>query len=114
MFRRILLPFLRPALLSAALIAFLQSFENYNTTLFVIGTETTLTLNIATRVQLGLTPAVNAVAVIFIVLSVLWAVVYELMRRAERSRSEAQRELARRTQPTAPAPAAAAAAAATS
>lgn len=111
-FRRILLPFLRPALLSAALIAFLQSFENYNTTLFVIGTETTLTLNIATRVRLGLTPAVNAVAVIFIALTVIGAVLYEVLRRAEAARQEAQRELARRDETgprlaaAAPAPAA--------
>jgi spermidine/putrescine transport system permease protein len=33
-FWHILLPYLRPALLSAAVIAFLSSFENYNTTTF--------------------------------------------------------------------------------
>ncbi|MCT8997398.1 ABC transporter permease [Chelativorans intermedius] len=82
-FWRITVPFLRPALLAAALMAFLQSFENYNTTLFVIGTETTMTLNIASRVRLGLTPAVNAIAVILIALTILGAIIYELMRRAE-------------------------------
>ncbi|MDM7458655.1 MAG: ABC transporter permease subunit, partial [Paracoccus sp. (in: a-proteobacteria)] len=39
-FRRITLPFLRPALFAASGLALLQSVENYNTTLFVRGFET--------------------------------------------------------------------------
>ncbi|WP_045222966.1 ABC transporter permease [Desulfonatronum thioautotrophicum] len=81
--RRILLPYMRPAILSACLIAFLQSFENYNTTLFVIGIQDTMTINIATRVRLGLTPAVNAIGVILIVMTVCGAVAYEILRRRE-------------------------------
>lgn len=88
-FLRILVPFLRPAILSAALIAFLQSFENYNTTLFVIGTETTLTVRIASMVRLGVTPEVNALAVLFVAGTVLAAVLYELRRRREKARAEA-------------------------
>lgn len=83
MVRKILLPHLRPALLSACLLAFLQSFENYNTTLFVIGAEDTLTINIATRVRLGLTPAVNAIGVLFIAATVAAAIGYALLRRRE-------------------------------
>ena len=37
-FRQILLPFLRPAIFSAAVIAFLASFENYNTSVFTLST----------------------------------------------------------------------------
>ncbi len=92
---RILLPYMRPAILSAALIAFLQSFENYNTTLFVIGIQDTMTINIATRVRLGLTPAVNAIGVILIVLTVLGAVGYEVLRRREEA---AKRAAAKRRQ----------------
>ncbi|BCX18497.1 MAG: putrescine ABC transporter permease PotI [Geminicoccaceae bacterium] len=88
MVRRILLPYLRPAILSACLIAFLQSFENYNTTLFVIGAEDTLTINIATRVRLGLTPAVNAIGVLFIAATVLAAIGWALLRRRETVRRE--------------------------
>lgn len=61
-FRRITLPYLMPAILSAAFIAFLQSFENYNTTIFVRGLDTTLTVYIASKVRTGLTPAVNALS----------------------------------------------------
>ena len=59
-FRRILAPHLKPAILSGAVLAFFQSFENYNTTLFTRGTDTTLTIYIASKVRTGLTPAVNA------------------------------------------------------
>ncbi|WP_431862614.1 ABC transporter permease [Azospirillum sp.] len=82
-FRRITLPYLMPAAYSSALIAFLQSFENYNTTLFVRGVETTLTIYIATKVRTGLTPAVNALSLVLIALTVLGAVAYEIMRRRE-------------------------------
>lgn len=81
--KRVLLPYMRPAILSACLIAFLQSFENYNTTLFVIGIQDTMTINIATRVRLGLTPAVNAIGVILIAMTVCGAVLYEILRRRE-------------------------------
>lgn len=81
--RRIILPFLMPTAIGAAVIAFLQSFENYNTTLFVYGSDRTLTIYLAGKVRIGLTPAVNALSVIFILLTVLAAVLYEWRRRAE-------------------------------
>jgi spermidine/putrescine transport system permease protein len=80
-FRRVLLPFLRPALLASAVLAALQSIENYNTTLFVRGFETPLTVFIATKVRTGLTPAVNALALILILAAILGAVAYEVARR---------------------------------
>jgi spermidine/putrescine transport system permease protein len=80
-FRRITLPYLMPAVLSAAFIAFLQSFENYNTTIFVRGLDTTLTVYIASKVRTGLTPAINALSLILIALTVAGAVGYELLRR---------------------------------
>jgi spermidine/putrescine transport system permease protein len=85
-FRRITLPFLAPSLATGAVIAFLQSFENYNTTLFVKGLDTTLTVYLASQVRTGLTPAVNALGVILIGLTVIGAVLYELRRRAARDR----------------------------
>ena len=86
-FRRILLPYLKPAIFSAAAIAFLQSFENYNTTLFVKGYDTTLTVYIASKVRTGLTPAVNALGLVMISVTILLAVIYELKRRRELSSS---------------------------
>lgn len=89
-FRRILVPYLRPALLAGALIGFLQSFENYNTTLFVRGLETPLTIYIATKVRTGITPSVNALGLVLIVLTLAGAVAWEILRRREQRRREAQ------------------------
>lgn len=85
-FRRVLLPFLKPALIAAAFLAVLQSIENYNTTLFVRGFDTPLTVYIATKVRTGLTPAVNALALIMITASILGAIAYEVLRRREARR----------------------------
>lgn len=82
-FRRVLLPFLRPALLASGGLAILQSVENYNTTLFVRGFETPLTVFIATRVRTGLTPAVNALALVIIAATVLGAIAAEVLRRRQ-------------------------------
>ncbi len=95
-FWKILVPFLKPTILTASILAFLQSFENYNTTLFTIGVDTTLTVRIGSMVRLGITPEINALAVLFIVGTIIVAVIYELKRRAERSREEARREAAKR------------------
>ena len=49
-FFKILIPYLMPAIASSAVIAFLASFENYNTTVFSILSEQTLTTVIASKV----------------------------------------------------------------
>lgn len=88
-FRRVLLPFLRPALIAAGFLAILQSIENYNTTLFVRGFDTPLTIYIATKVRTGLTPAVNALALIMIAVTILGAILYEILRRRSLRRANA-------------------------
>src|SRR3990172_8424239 len=76
-FRKVLLPFLRPAILSAAVIAFLASFENYNTTVFTISHYNTFTMAIAQKVRLGLDPSISALAFIIIVLTLVGAIFHE-------------------------------------
>jgi len=79
-FRRITLPFLAPTAFTAAVVAFLQSFENYNTTVFAIGGEWTLVTEIASRMRFGLSPVINVVGVIFVVLTLLAATAYVLLK----------------------------------
>jgi spermidine/putrescine transport system permease protein len=86
-FWKITLPFLRPALISSAALAFMQSFENYNTTLFAIGFEQTLPIYIGTKLRQFISPAMNALALIFIVLTVLGAIGYELARRGGKTKA---------------------------
>lgn len=82
-YTRIVFPYLKPAFVTSVFISFLQSFENYNTTLFVIGADTTLTIKIASMIRLGLTPEVNALSVIFLLLTVMAAVIYTLVLKKE-------------------------------
>ncbi len=89
-FRHILLPFLRPALFSASVIAFLASFENYNTTTFAILADKTLVTVLAGRVRQGLTPAVSALAVVIVTATVVGAVTYEIVSRRGDTRKRAR------------------------
>jgi spermidine/putrescine transport system permease protein len=94
-FWHILLPFLKPALISAAVIAFLSSFENYNTTTFAILADKTLVTVLAGEVRQGTTPALSALAVIIIGLSLLGAIIYEIMKRREEGAAERAKERAK-------------------
>ncbi|WP_419778311.1 ABC transporter permease [Maridesulfovibrio sp.] len=63
----ITLKFLRPAIIGAGAVAFLMSFENFNTTLFLVGSEPTLPINLYLQVRDGSTPVINAVSLLLIV-----------------------------------------------
>jgi len=76
-FRKVLLPFMRPAIASAAVLAFLASFENYNTTTFTFGEYPTLTIELAQKVRYGITPAISALAFIIVLLTVFAALFNE-------------------------------------
>ena len=76
-FRKILLPFMRPAIASAAVLAFLASFENYNTTTFTFGEYPTLTIELAQKVRYGITPSISALAFIIVALTVFFALLNE-------------------------------------
>ena len=82
-FMKILVPYLMPAIGSSAVIAFLASFENYNTTVFSILSEQTLTTVIATKVRLGISPAISALAFVIICITLIAAVLYEFFRRRQ-------------------------------
>ena len=80
--RTITLPYLRPALIGSAAIAFLMSFENFNTTLMLVGADSPLTIEMYGRMREGATPVLNAVSLFLMVASALLALT--LMRRGER------------------------------
>ncbi|NOX72374.1 MAG: ABC transporter permease subunit [Alphaproteobacteria bacterium] len=80
-FRKIMLPFMRPAIASAAVLAFLASFENYNTTTFTIVDYKTLTTVLAQKVRLGINPSISSLAFIIIALTIFVALAFEANRR---------------------------------
>ena len=85
-FRKILLPFMRPAIASASVLAFLASFENYNTTTFTIIDYKTLTTVLAQKVRLGINPSISALAFIIIVLTIFAALAFEATQRNRQRR----------------------------
>jgi spermidine/putrescine transport system permease protein len=75
-FLTITLPFLAPAMIAAFLVAFLVSFENFNTTLMLVGSDAPLTITMYDRmVKVGSTPVLNAVSFCLIIGSALLAVI---------------------------------------
>lgn len=85
--RTITLPFLRPAMIAAGIVAFLVSFENFNTTLFLVGSEAPLTITMYDRMaKVGSTPVLNAVSFFLMVGSGLLALVSILVQRDKTSR----------------------------
>ena len=84
LFRRVTFPFLLPAILTSAALAFLLSFENYNTTVFSIGGSCTLTTEIAAQARRAHTPVINALGVIFVTVTVIFSLVYTLRKQWEK------------------------------
>lgn len=91
-FRKVLLPFMKPAIASAAVLAFLASFENYNTTTFTFGEYPTLTIELAQKVRYGITPAISALAFIIVLLTVFAALFNEANIRRKELVAEARKE----------------------
>jgi spermidine/putrescine transport system permease protein len=71
--RTVTLPYLRPALIGSGAIAFLMSFENFNTTLMLVGADSPLTIMMYGRMREGATPVLNAVSLFLMVASALLA-----------------------------------------
>lgn len=89
--RRILLPHLYPAIGAGAAVAFFQSIENFNVTQFTRGGADTLTVYVFSKVRAGITPTINALAFLLILVTLVLAIIYEINRR-RRARVEAARE----------------------
>ena len=70
-FFRITLPIAAPAILSAALLVFTTSFDDYLITSFVAGVHsTTLPLEIYSRLKRGVTPEINAISTVILAATV--------------------------------------------
>jgi len=67
--RTVTIPYLKPALVGAGIVAFLMSFENFNTTLMLVGSDAPLTITMYDRLREGSTPVLNAVSLLLMVVS---------------------------------------------
>jgi spermidine/putrescine transport system permease protein len=67
--RTITFPYLGPALIGSAAISFLMSFENFNTTLMLVGADPPLTVMMYGRMREGASPVLNAVSLFLMLAS---------------------------------------------
>ena len=67
--RQITLPFLLPAIVASAVVSILMSFENFNTTLMLVGSDFPLTITLFDKLKQGSTPVLNAVSLLLIMVS---------------------------------------------
>ena len=79
--RTITLPFLMPAVIGTLVVAFLMSFENFNTTLMLVGSDAPLTIAMFDRLKEGSTPLLNAVSLLLMLGSSLLALFVILFQR---------------------------------
>ncbi len=81
-FRRVTLPLLMPAIVSAALLAFTLSLDDFVITFFVSGPgSTTLPVRVYSMIKFGVTPEVNAISTLMLLGSTVLVVVSLLLER---------------------------------
>lgn len=68
-FRYVTLPLLKPGILAGALLAFAMSFDDFVVTFFIIGNQNTLPIFFFSMVRQGITPGVNVVASLIIIVT---------------------------------------------
>ena len=73
--RTVTLPYLAPAMVGAFVVSFLMSFENFNTTLMLVGSDAPLTIAMFDRLKEGSTPLLNAVSLLLMLGSSLLALI---------------------------------------
>ncbi len=81
--RTITLPYLKPAMVGAGIVAFLMSFENFNTTLMLTSSDSPLTITMFDRLREGSTPELNAVSLLLMIVSGMLALLSVLVQKKE-------------------------------
>jgi ABC-type spermidine/putrescine transport system permease subunit II len=94
-FRQITLPRLMPAIVAAALLSFTFSFDDYVLAAFNNGTTNTWPIVLYSAVRFGITPAVNALATIMLVVTILAVLITGLVLRRSRVKTGTGQELDR-------------------
>jgi len=90
-FRRIVLPQIAPSILAGFLLSFTFSFDDFIIAFFVAGTHTTLPIYVFASIRRGVTPEINAIATIVLVVSIFVIVLARILMR-ERNTKQAGSE----------------------
>lgn len=84
-FLLVMVPYLLPAIISGALMAFTLSLDEYIVTLFTTGPESqTLTIKVFGMAKKGLDPSLNAISTVFILATAVLVVLAEGIRKINR------------------------------
>lgn len=83
----VILPQMRPALISGLLLAFAISFDETLITLFVAGSETTLPIRLWAMMRVGFVPEINALATLILLFTAVITVTIGLMQRSQGERA---------------------------
>ncbi|WGF89823.1 ABC transporter permease [Marinivivus vitaminiproducens] len=87
-FRRVTLPLLWPGILSGAMLAFIISLDDVVISSFIAGAgSTTLPIYIFGMIRIGITPEVNAISAIMLLVSILFVALSWLAGRSRPSRA---------------------------
>ncbi len=85
-FRRITLPLLMPGIISSALLAFTLSLDDFVISFFVTGVGSqTLPVYIWGQIRRGITPEINAISAVMLVLSIILVAITQIIQRRQRT-----------------------------
>jgi spermidine/putrescine transport system permease protein len=82
-FRLVTLPNIKTAILGSALLAFTLSFDEIPVTFFLTGRENTLPMYIYSTLRIGITPEINAIGTIIVLVSIVLIAASVLMLKKE-------------------------------
>ena len=94
-FFSVVLPNIKTALLGAALLAFTLSFDEIIVTIFLTGRDNTLPMQIWAMLRRGMTPEINAVGTMILVVSITSLFIWERLRSRDMKLKEIQMAKAR-------------------
>lgn len=77
------IPFLRPVIIGAFVVAFILSFSNINTTIFLIGSDPTLPIDLYSRIRFSSTPVLNAVSFLIVLVITALAIINFFVNRSK-------------------------------
>ena len=83
-FRQITLPLLTPAILAGFLLSFTFSFDDFVVAFFVAGANTTLPIYVFGSIRRGITPEVNAIGTLVLVISLLCMLITQFLLRSRK------------------------------
>jgi ABC-type spermidine/putrescine transport system permease subunit II len=91
-FRQVTLPRLMPAVIAAALLSFTFSFDDYILPSLTNGTTSTWPIVLYSAVRFGITPAVNALATIMLLVTLVMIIIVAILLRRTRVQGPGQEE----------------------